>query len=33
MTISRRLVPLLMLAAGIVGVAVGMQAFAYFAGG
>lgn len=33
MTISRRIVPLLIVAAGIVGVALGTQAFAFFAGG
>ena len=33
MTVSRRIVPLLMVVAGIVGVVVGTRAFAYFAGG
>jgi hypothetical protein len=32
-TISRRIVPLLLVAAGIVGVAVGARVFAFFAGG
>lgn len=33
MTISRRIVPLLMVAAGIIGIAVGSRVFTFFAGG